>query len=541
MRVYKGGHVYYPEIPFFGILEDTIERFPDKHAFLYPEKITFKEFGESVDRIATALADIGVKKGDRVMLFSPNCIEWEIACFGISKAGGVFVPMNPMFREGEVEYQVTDAQAETMIVHESVYPVVKSIRDKIGLKKIIIIGEKQPDTYSFHELLERYDPNPPMYEYNAREDLGALMYSSGTTGLPKGTMWTHHNLVANAIQITVHTDVNETDTYIMVLPLYHVYGLILGMASAVLNGVSQVVMGRLDLVQWCKLVEEYQVTYSLCVPPLLNMILRHIEDPNVKGYDWSALHVMANGAAPVPTELVTRFYELAKKKCKCTDDLILVVGWGCSECGVATASPFHKNKPDTSGVLMPDTFHKIIDVITNEEITEPNKMGEIALRGPQVFKGYWNKAETTEEAFWTDPKTGLKWFRTGDVATVDEEGYVRIVDRMKEMIKYKGYAVAPAELEDLLFKHPKVLDAAVIPKPAPEGALGEIPKAFIVSKPEYRDSITEQEIIDWVAERIAPYKKIREVEFVEGIPRVLSGKILRRELIKREREKMGLA
>ncbi|MHA1210772.1 MAG: AMP-binding enzyme [Candidatus Freyarchaeota archaeon] len=222
------------------------------------------------------------------------------------------------------------------------------------------------------------------------------------------------------------------------------------------------------------------------------------------------------------------------------DDILVGQGWGLSETGAIAANPFHKNKLESQGILMPDTQHKIVDVITDEELTEPGQTGELVVRGPQVFKGYWKKPEVTEQSFWTDPKTGLKWFRTGDVAYIDEEGYEHLVDRRKEMIKYKGYAVAPAELEDLLFKHPKVLDAAVIPKPAPDPSLGEIPKAFIVPKPEYKDSITEQEIIDWVAERIAPYKKIREVEFVEGIPRVITGKILRRDLIKREREKMGL-
>ncbi len=541
MRVYKGGHLYYPEIPFFGILDDIVERFPDKHAFLYPREMTFREFGESVDRIATALADIGVKKGDRVMLFSPNSIEWEIACFGISKAGGVIVSMNPMFKESEVEYQVNDAQAETMIVNDGNYPVVKNVLDETGLKKVIVIGEKQPDTYSFNELLEKYEPKPPKYKYNVKEDLGAFIYSSGTTGLPKGAMWTHYNLIANTLQWSSHSDFNDTDVFIILIPLYHIFGFILGMAISFLNGAPQVMMAGLNLAEWCDLVEKYKVTYSLCVPPLLNAIVRWLENPEVKGYDWSSLHVMGNGAAPVPTELVEKFEKLAKEKCKCTDDLFVGVGWGCSECGVATAAPLHKNKFETAGVLMPDTQHKIIDVLSDEEITEPNQIGEIALRGPMIFKGYWNKPETTELAFWNDPKTGLEWFRTGDVATVDEEGYVTIVDRMKEMIKYKGYAVAPAELEDLLFKNPKVLDAAVIPKPESKGAVGEIPKAFIVPKPEYKDDLTEKEIIDWVAERIAPYKKIREVEFIDQIPRVLSGKILRRDLIKREREKMGLA
>nr|MDO8075557.1 AMP-binding protein [Candidatus Freyarchaeota archaeon] len=473
MRVYKGGHLYYPEIPFYGMLDDTVGRFPDNHAFLYPRKLTYREFGDSVDRMATALADIGVRKGDRVIIYSPNCIEWEIACFGVSKAGGVFVPMNPMFRESEVEYEVNDAEAETIIVHESTYPNVKAVRNKTGLKNIIIIGEKQPDTYSLGELLEKYEPNPPEYEYNVKEDLAALMYTSGTTGLPKGSMLTHYNMVANTLQWSSHTDFNETDVFIILIPLYHIFGLILSMCLTVWNGASQVVMSSFNLAEWCELVEKYQVTYSLCVPPLLNLIVRHLENPEVEGYDWSSFHVMANGAAPVPTELARKFETLAKEKCKATDDILVGQGWGLSETGAIAANPFHKNKLESQGILMPDTQHKIVDVITDEELTEPGQTGELVVRGPQVFKGYWKKPEVTEQSFWTDPKTGLKWFRTGDVAYIDEEGYEHLVDRMKEMIKYKGYAIAPAELEDLLFKHPKVLDAAVIPKPAPDPSLGE--------------------------------------------------------------------
>ncbi|MGQ9720523.1 MAG: class I adenylate-forming enzyme family protein [Candidatus Jordarchaeum sp.] len=540
MKIYKGGHLYYPEIPFFGILDDTVGRFPDRYAFLHPKKITYKEFGESVDRIATALADIGVRKGDRVIIYSPNCIEWEIACYGISKAGGIFVPMNPMFREFEVEYEIKDAEAETIIIHEGMYPIVKGVKDKTGLKNIIVIGQKQPDTYSFSELLEKYEPKPPRYEYDVKEDLATLLYTSGTTGLPKGSMLTHYNMVANTIQWSSHTDFNETDVFIILIPLYHIFGLALSMNLTIWNGGAQVVMSGFNLAEWCELVEKYQVTYSLCVPPLLNLIVRHLENPEVEGYDWTSFHVMANGAAPVPTELAIKFEKLAKEKCKGTEDLLVGQGWGLSEAAPVAANPFHRNRLETQGILMADTDHKIVDVLTDEELPEPGQMGEIVIRGPQVFKGYWKKPEATEQSFWTDPKTGLKWFRTGDVAFIDEEGYEHLVDRMKEMIKYKGYAVAPAELEDLLFKHPKVLDCAVIPKPAPDQALGEIPKAFIVPKPEYKGKITEQEIIDWVAERIAAYKKIREVEFIEGIPRVITGKILRRDLIKREREKMGL-
>ena len=197
-----------------------------------------------------------------------------------------------------------------------------------------------------------------------------------------------------------------------------------------------------------------------------------------------------------------------------------------------------RRKMESQGILIPDTFHKIIDLETGEEIPERGKVGELVIKGPQVMKGYWMKPEATEQSFWTDPKTREKWLKTGDMAYIDDEEYEHLVDRLKEMIKYKGWAIAPAELEDLLFKNPKVFDAAVIGKPSKELDIGQIPKAFIILKPEFKGKVQETEIMDWVAERISAYKKIREVEFVETIPKSGSGKILRRVLIEQEKKKL---
>ena len=542
---FKRGHLYYPEIPVYKVLEDTAERFPDRSAFLYPIKMTFREFKEKVDLFATVLKNLGVRKGDRVALYGPNSIQWEISFYGLEKAGAILVPMNPLFKETEVKYELNDSGAETIIVFQPVYSNVASVKDQTNLKNIIIIESEENDsklnipegTIGWSKLMTETNPNPPEYKFNAKEDLAALVYTSGTTGLPKGTMLTHYNIVSNVIQISQLFELSELDIAMTVLPLYHIYGLNVCMNQAIWLGAAQVITTRFDVKEFCEFIEKYQITYSLCVPPIFLAVVRHLEEPNNKGYDWTNLKIINNGAAPIPLELLERFDNLAKEKCK-VKDLIIQHGWGLTEASpVVAVNPTYRRKMDSQGTLIPDTFHKIVDLESGKEIPERGMIGELVIKGPQVMKGYWNKPEDTENAFWTDPNTGEKWLRTGDMAYIDEEEYEHLADRIKEMIKYKGWSVAPAELEDMLFKNPHVFDAAVIGKPSKELDVGQIPKAFIILKPESKGKVTQQDIIEWVAERISAYKKIREVEFVDHIPKSGSGKILRRELIEQERNR----
>ena len=545
---YKRGHFYYPEIPIHRVLESTAERFPDKLAFLYPKELTFKQFKEQVDVFATALRKLGVRKGDRVALFGHNSIEWEIAFYGLEKAGGILVPMNPQFKETEVKYEANDSGAEIIIVFESLYPIVEAVKEKTNLKTVIIVeSEEKTDNFGmleevirWSELMKSTKPNPPLYEFNPKKDLAALMYTSGTTGLPKGTMLTHYNMVSNVIQASPMFDLSDFDIAMTVLPLYHIYGLSVCMNQAIWLGASQVVIPRFDVKEFCELLEKYKATYTLCVPPIFLAVVRHLEEPDVEGYNWEDLKVFNNGGAPIPLELLERFYDLAKKKCN-GKNVTIQHGWGLTEASpVVAVNPMSRPKMESQGTLIPDTFHKIIDLETGVELPKRGDVGELVIKGPQVMKGYWNRPEATEEAFWIDPKTGEKWLRTGDMAYIDDEEYEHLLDRIKEMIKYKGWSIAPAELEDLLFNNPHVSDVAVIGKPSKELDIGEIPKAFIVLKPESKGKITEQEIIDWVAERISAYKKIREVEFVDEIQKSGSGKILRRELVKLEKERLGI-
>lgn len=542
---FKRGHLYYPEIPIHKVLEDTAKRFPDRPAFLYPKKITFKHFQEQVDIFATVMKNLGVKKGDRVALYGPNSIQWEISFYGLEKAGAILVPMNPQFKETEVEYELNDSEAENIIVSQSEYPYVAVVKDRTNLKNIIVIeSEEKPDipngTIGWSDIMAKTKPDPPECEFTVKNDLATLVYTSGTTGLPKGTMLTHYNLVSNIIQVSQTFELSELDIAIIVLPLYHIYGLNVGMNQAILLGAAQVVTPRFKVKEFCELIEKYQVSYSLCVPPIFLDVVRHLEDPNIKGYDWANLKIFNNGAAPIPLELLERFDKLAKEKCNAKEATIQH-GWGLTEASpVVAVNPMYRRKMESQGTLLSDTFHKIIDLETGKELPERGQTGELVIKGPQVMKGYWKRREATEEAFWIDPKTGEKWLRTGDMAYIDDEEYEHLLDRIKEMIKYKGWSIAPAELEDLIFKNPHVFDAAVIGKPSTELDVGQIPKAFIILKPESKGKVTEQEIMDWITERISAYKKIREVEFVDDIPKSGSGKILRRELIAQEKKRLGI-
>ncbi|MFX0141681.1 MAG: AMP-binding protein, partial [Candidatus Hodarchaeota archaeon] len=352
MVKFKRGHLYYPEIPIHKILEDTAERFPDRKAFLYPEEMTFRQFQEQVDVFATALKNLGVKKGDRVALYSQNSIMWGISFYGLEKAGAILVPMNPQFKELEVEYEANDSGAETIIVSEPGYPHVAAIKDKTNLKNIILIQTERREgkealpegTIGWFELMKNTKSEPLEYGFNAKEDLAALVYTSGTTGLPKGTMLTHYNLVSNVIQASQYFELSELDIAITVLPLYHIYGLNVCMNIAIWLGAAQVVSPRFEIEEFCELIEKFRVTYSLCVPPIFLDVVRHLEKPEVKGYDWADLKIFNNGAAPIPLEIIESFKKLAQEKCN-AKEVTVQHGWGLTEASpVVAVNPMYRPK-----------------------------------------------------------------------------------------------------------------------------------------------------------------------------------------------------
>ena len=502
----------YPEAPLYSVLDQAAERWGERTAVIHKDrKISFSELAERVDRLATALADMGVGKGDKVALFLPNSPEFIIGFFGALRAGGVPTSMNPSYKEREVAHQYADSEAKVIIAHAGLYPVIVKAAQEVPIANVILVGEKGAEgVHLFEELLESYRPDPPEVEIDVKEDLAALPYTSGTTGRPKGVMLTHRNLMANWHQFIDGVSVTERDTILIFLPFYHIYGSML-MGGAILAGATQVLMERFAPQETLELIERYKPTILYVVPPAL-LALINVE--NLADYDLSSLNYIISAAAPLPKEVA----ELATQKTGVT----VLQGYGLTETSPVThCNPLDKIKLESIGVPMADTEHKVVDLATREELG-PGEVGELAIKGPQVMKGYWKRPKDTEEIFLGE------WLLTGDVAWIDEEGYAYIVDRAKDMIKYKGFSIGPAELEDVLFEHPAVADCAVIGKPDPEA--GEIPKAFVVA----RDEVSAEELMEFVAERVAGYKKIREIEFVEAIPKSPSGKILKRELIGRE-------
>jgi acyl-CoA synthetase (AMP-forming)/AMP-acid ligase II len=382
-----------------------------------------------------------------------------------------------------------------------------------NLQEIFVFGEAEGAT-PLAALLQNDGP-PPQVDLNPRQDLVALPYSSGTTGLPKGVMLTHHNIVANICQVDAVETYDQTDTLIGILPFFHIYGMTVVMGTALYKGATVVTMPRFDLGQFLQMMQNYGVTWAYLVPPIVLALAKH---PLVDQFDLSRVKSILSGAAPLSKEVA--------QACAARLGCIVRQGYGLTETSPVThitPNDPARVKPGSIGLCLPHTQAKVINNDTGAEL-EPDQTGEIWIRGPQVMQGYLNHPEATTATIDTDG-----WLRTGDIGYADADGYFFVVDRLKELIKYKGIQVAPAELEAVLLTHPAVADAAVIPLADEEA--GEVPKAFVV----LRSQADPQELMTYVAERVAPYKKIRYLELIDQIPKSASGKILRRVLIERER------
>jgi|Deesub1362A_J573_1020465.scaffolds.fasta_scaffold00072_136 long-chain acyl-CoA synthetase len=511
----KRPHLYYPLMGVDQVLQETAERC-DKLAFLYPYELTYSEFNSKVDGFASKLRELGMKEGDRIAIYASNSIEWIIAYFGIIRAGCTVIPLSPLFKEYELEFHLKDSGAKGIVVDESLYPIVRNL----GLKvESIVIGKSEVN--AIFKVLRK----PLSSEINPKEDIAVIPYTAGTTGTPKGVMLTHYNAVSNAIQFAVASEIHENDVSLITLPLYHSYALHMLMLGGVWTGVSFVIMKRFDVRDFCELVDRYKVTVIGTTAAMIIYLTDFLEKSE-RSYDWSSWRLAIIGAAPVPEDVMRRIKPILKKKCN-NDSLIFQHGWGMTEASPCVAlNPFYANRPETQGIALSDVEVKVIDQDGRE--VGPGELGEIVLRGPNIMKGYLNHPD---EGF--IEIAGQKWLRTGDLGYIDEEGYHHLIDRIKEVIKYKGHTVAPAEVEGLLLKHPAVFDAAVIGKPDP--VAGEIPKAFVALKDEYKGKVREKELIEWMRGRIAEYKRIREVEFVDSIPRSPAGKVLRRVLKEKEK------
>jgi acyl-CoA synthetase (AMP-forming)/AMP-acid ligase II len=475
-------------------------------------------FGELVDRVrlvAGGLAARGLQPGEVFAIYCPNLPEYAVAFYAVQLAGGVNTTINPLYTVDELAAQLHDAGASYLLTIPAFVDKAIAAAGKSGIREVFVLGEAQGAT-PFAELL-RAGRQPPQVAIDPGVDLAVLPYSTGTTGLPKGVMLTHHNLVANLCQCQgVWGGTAEDEVVIAVLPFFHIYGQIVLMAFSLWQGTTVVTMPRFDLEQFLTIVQDYRVTRAFLVPPIVLALAKH---PLVDHFDLSALQFINSGAAPLGAEL--------EEACSKRLDCLVFQGYGLTETSpVLTTHPPDQTKirHGSVGLLLPNTQAQVVDPAGGEALGR-NQTGELCFRGPQVMRGYLHRPEETAQAL--DPD---RWLRTGDIGYVDDDGYVFIVDRVKELIKYKGMQIAPAELEAVLVSHPAITDAAVIRTPDEEA--GEVPKAFVVASSE----LSADEVMAWVAERVAPHKKIRIVEFVDEIPKSLSGKILRRVLMERDRQ-----
>ncbi len=489
---------------------------PDRPALVWGptgEVITYRQLWDASGRIARGLQELGIHKGDRVVLLSPNAPEYPVAFYGILRAGAVAVPLSPLLKPAEVERCLKDTEARAVLASPDwceglrrLQTEVPSLRHILSLEDLgaLSTGRKEPE------------PVPIVPE----QDLACILYSSGTTGLPKGAMLTHTNVVANLLAGQAVGFIREGDTYIHFLPLCHCMGLLTLLNAGVCLGARQVLLPRLDPHAVLALMERYRATQLYAVPPALRSLLEAAEG---MGVTYRGLRFINTAAIPLDEALRRRAEQAFH--CPVTEHL------GMTECAglMNLVIPPYPAKAGSVGPPVPNLEERVVDPDTGQDLG-PGGIGELVVRGPMVSRGYWRNPEANVEAYLEGG-----WFRTGDLVRFDAEGYIWWVDRRKEMIKYKGYSIAPAELEEVLREHPAVQEACVIPKPDPE--VGQVPKAFVVRRRE----VSAEELLRFVEERVAPYKKIREVEFVTELPKSAVGKVLRKALIERERARMERA
>src|SRR5437867_764007 len=473
--------------------------------------LTYAQLAARVDRVAAGLAARGFRKGDVLGLFVPNCPEFALAFHGTLAAAGVVTTVNSLCTVQDAAYQLRDARARFLVTVPAFMERAAPAARQVGIEEIFVLGNATGAT-PFAALLET-GAAAPRALVDPAQDLAVLPYSSGTTGFPKGVVLTHRNLVANLLQTAWVHHVAEQDRIIAVLPFFHIYGMQVVLNLALWRGATLVTMPKFELEPFLATVQQHRITRAFVVPPLVLALAKH---PAVDGYDLSSVRAMMSGAAPLDADLETA----------CARRL------GCGfiqGCGLTEASPVtHANsdepgkcRPGNGGPPFPNTECRIVDASTGADLG-PAEDGELLIRGPQVMRGYLNNPEATAATLDADG-----WLHTGDIGHVDRDGYFTIVAGLKELIKYKGYQVPPAELEAVLRGHPAVADAAVVPLADRE--CGEVPKAFVV----LRGDVSAADLMAYVAERVASYKKIRAVEVIDTIPRSPSGKILRRVLKER--------
>lgn len=543
----------YPEIPLYQFLTDTAKEFPHNETLYFMGKrMNYSEILKLSYRFANLLKSLGIKKGDRVAIMLANTPQSIFTYYGALMAGAVVVQTNPTYVEREIEYQMNDSGATVMVALDLLYPRLKKVKDKTPLKHILMTSIKdflpfpknllypmvskkrgQPlpkieKTNGFDLLMDQMKSvtdDPYTVAIEPKEDLAVLQYTGGTTGMPKGVMLTHYNLVVNTLQSKawMYEAKKGKERTISAVPFFHVYGMTIAMNLSILMAGSLLIVPRFVPLEVLQLIDKEKGTTFPGAPTMYIGLINH---PDITKYDLSSVTTCISGSAPLPMEVQNRFEELSKGR--------LIEGFGLSEASPVThANPIYakdKRINGSIGLPWPDTVAKIVDIATGEEMPT-GEIGELAISGPQVMKGYWNRPEETSKTIVDG------WLMTGDMGYMDENGYFYIVDRKKEMILAGGYNIYPREIEEVLFEHPAVQEASVIGVPDPYR--GETVKAFIVLKAGA--SVTEKELEQYTREKLAAYKIPRIYEFRAELPKTIVGKVLRRVLLEEEKKKIAEA
>jgi len=518
--------IKYDPIPLHEFIKVTANTIPNNVCVYHKptdKKYTYRELMHISDKVSNALYQLGTRKGDAVGIMTANCPEFLFCSMGILETGAAVTPINPLLKQSDVEHIIREAgNIKTVFVHKSNYRTMKKVNKKIKLENIILIGsdEGKDNAITFEEFIEDAPPSPPDIEIDPMEDLAALLFTGGTTGLPKGVMLTHNNIVADAL-LTLETNRDSDEPLednigntvnLSILPLCHTFGFEV-MVSALFGGAMLVIFASFNPSEILEALEYYEVSIFIGVPVMYQML---INSPDFAERDLSCIEQANSGSAALAPELARRWEKVAGTR--------VGQGFGLTESSPITHIPapwMPEVKSESIGVPIIDTDAKIVNPETLEELP-PGEIGELLIKGPQVMKGYWKKPKLTEKTIVNG------WLRTGDLARMDEQGYFFIEGRTKDIIKYKGYKVMPREVEEKLYEHPAVVEAGVVSAPDPN--IGETIKAYVVIKSDYTDKITEEDMIEWCKERLAGYKYPRKIEFINALPRTMVGKIFRRKL-----------
>ena len=468
--------------------------------------VTYGELDDAVRRLAGGLVARGFGPGRVLALMAPNLPEYTVVFHAVALAGGAITTINPTYTEREIRHQLVDAGATLLVTVPATLEVASAAAGGTGVTATAVIGSADgvPSLEEWYG--DPLDEQVPV----SNETVVVLPYSSGTTGLSKGVMLSHRNLVANIAQIVPPGDFTADDVIIAVLPFFHIYGMQVLMNTGLSIGATIVTMPRFDLAQFLQLHQDHRITRTFVAPPIVVALAKH---PAVEDYDLSSVRQVFSGAAPLSAELA----EEAGGRLGCE----VVQGYGMTELSpVSHMTPAGGYKPGSVGVTVPNTETRIVDPLTGEDLGLDSD-GEVWVRGPQVMQGYLNNPEATAATIDDDG-----WLHTGDIGHIDADGHLYVVDRLKELIKYKGFQVAPAELEGILLTHPALADAAVVGLPDEEA--GEVPVGYVVPKPDQWASPAD--IQEFVAGQVASYKQLRNVVIIDAVPKSPSGKILRRVL-----------